>query len=117
MNSARPAEEFARSACLDCLRNYHIICVEYADLNDGAFPDALPDRPSTAAKYDAEHYIYNGAGKTAKDEAFILLEDKDGNHVGNYRYAIQSDGVLLVSKYGGLYEEYKSPNHSAAPAE
>ena len=34
--------------------------------------------------------------------------------IGNYRYAIQSDGVLLVSKYGGLYEEYKGKSQSAA---
>ena len=69
-----------------------------------------------AAKYGADHYIYHGAGKTAKDEPFILLEDKDGNHIGNYRYAIQSDGVILVSKYGGLYEEYRG-KQSAAPKE
>ena len=107
MGGGRPAEEFARSACRDCLRNYHVICIEYADLNDGKFPDTLPDKPAAAARYDADHYIYHGAGKTAKDEAFILLEDKEGSHVGNCRYAIQSDGVILVAKYGGLYEEYK----------
>jgi len=116
MGGGRPAEEFARSACRDSLRNYHIICIEYADLNDGAFPDALPEKPSAAAKYGADHFIYNGAGKTAKDEAFILLEDKDGSHIGNYRYAIQSDGVLLVAKYGGLYEEYKSQKQPADQA-
>lgn len=113
MSSARPAEDFARSACRDSLRNYHVICIEYADLNDGKFPDALPDKPSAAAKYGADHYIYNGAGKTAKDEAFILLEDMDGSHIGNCRFAIRSDGVLLVSKYGGLYEEYKGKSRSA----
>lgn len=107
MGSGRPAEEFARSACRDCLRNYHVICIEYADLNDGKFPDKLPDKPSAAAKYGADHYDYKGAGKTAKDEPFILLEDREGSHIGNCRYAIQSDGVILVSKYGGLYEEYK----------
>ena len=113
MGGSRPAEEFARSACRDCLRNYHVICIEYADINDGKFPDALPDKPSAAAKYGADHYDYNGAGKTAKDEPFILLEDKEGSHVGNCRYAIQSDGVILVSKYGGLYEEYKGKKPAA----
>ena len=113
MGGSRPAEEFARSACRDCLRNYHVICIEYADINDGKFPDALPDKPSAAAKYGADHYDYNGAGKTAKDEPFILLEDKEGSHIGNCRYAIQSDGVILVSKYGGLYEEYKGKNPAA----
>ena len=113
MGGSRPAEEFARSACRDCLRNYHVICIEYADINDGKFPDALPDKPSAAAKYGADHYDYNGAGKTAKDEPFILLEDKEGSHIGNCRYAIQSDGVILVSKYGGLYEEYKGKKPAA----
>ena len=107
MGGGRPAEEFAQSACRDCLRNYQIICIEYAELNDGAFPAELPEKPAPAAKYDADHYVYHGRGKKASDEPFVLVEDKDVNHIGNYRYAIRNDGVLLVSKYGGLYEEYK----------
>ena len=103
----RPAEEFARSACRDCLRNYHIICIEYAELNDGSFPAELPDNPAPAAKYGADHYVYHGRGKKANDEPFVLLEDKDNNHNANFRYAVRSDGVMLVSKYGGLYEEYR----------
>ena len=103
----RPAEEFARGACRDSLRNYHIVCIEYAELNDGAFPAELPEKPAPAAKYGADHYVYHGRGKKANDEPFVLLEDKDVNHIGNYRYAVRSDGVMLVSKYGGLYEEYK----------
>ena len=113
IGGGRPAEEFARSACRDCLRNYHVICIEYADLNNGEFPKELPDKPSAAARFGADHYIYHGAGKTAKDEAFILLEDKEASHVGNCRYAIQSDGVMLVAKYGGLYEEYKGKKPAA----
>lgn len=112
--SGRPAEDFARSACRDCLRNYHIVCIEYADLNDGAFPAELPEKPAAAARYGADHYVYHGRGKKANDEPFVLAEDKDVNHIGNYRYAIRSDGVILVSRYGGLYEEYKSPKQSAA---
>ena len=107
MGGGKPAEEFARSACRDCLRNYQIICIEYAELNDGAFPAELPEKPAPAAKYDADHYVYHGRGKKASDEPFVLVEDKDVNHIGNYRYAIRNDGVLLVSRYGGLYEEYK----------
>ena len=105
--SGRPAEEFARSACRDCLRNYHIICIEYAELNNGEFPAELPDKPAAAARYGADHYVYHGRGKKANDEPFVLVEDKDVNHIGNCRYAVRSDGMLLVSKYGGLYEEYK----------
>ena len=111
--NVRPDEEFTRSACRDCLRNYHVICIEYADLNDGEFPKELPDKPSAAARFDAEHYIYHGAGRKASDEPFILLEDKEESHVGNYRYAIQSNGVILVAKYGGLYEEYKGKKAAA----
>lgn len=107
MGGGRPAEDFARSACRDCLRNYHVICIEYADLNDGAFPAELPEKPAPAAKYGADHYVYHGRGKKASDEPFVLLEDKDESHIGNYRYAIRNDGVLLVSKYGDMYEEYK----------
>jgi len=107
IDSGRPAEDFARSACRDCLRNYHVICIEYAELNDGAFPAELPEKPAPAAKYTADHYVYHGRGKKASDEPFVLVEDKDVNHIGNYRFAIRSDGVMLVSKYGGLYEEYK----------
>ena len=114
MGGGRPAEEFARSACRDCLRNYHIVCIEYADLNDGAFPAELPEKPAAAAKYGADHYVYHGRGKKANDEPFVLVEDKDVNHIGNYRYAVRSDGMMLVSRYGGLYEEYKSPKQSAA---
>ena len=114
MSSGRPAEEFARSACRDCLRNYHIVCIEYAELNDGTFPAELPEKPAPAAKYGADHYIYHGSGKKANDEPFILLEDKDFSHIGDYRYAIRSDGVMLVSKYGGLYEEYKGKKQPAA---
>ena len=107
MGGGRPAEDFARSACRDCLRNYHVICIEYADLNDGAFPAELPEKPAPAAKYTADHYVYHGRGKKASDEPFVLVEDKDENHIANYRYAIRNDGVLLVSKYGDLYEEYQ----------
>ena len=103
----KPAEDFARSACRDCLRNFQIVCIEYAELNDGAFPAELPEKPAPAAKYTADHYVYHGRGKKAGDEPFILVEDKDLNHIGNCRFAIRSDGVLLVSRYGGLYEEYK----------
>lgn len=103
----KTAEEFAQSACRDCLRNYQIICIEYAELNDGAFPAELPEKPAPAAKYTADHYVYHGRGKKASDEPFVLVEDKDLNHIGNYRYAIRNDGVMLVSRYGGLYEEYK----------
>ena len=113
--SGRPAEEFARSACRDCLRNYHIICIEYAELNDGAFPAELPEKPAPAAKYGADHYVYHGRGKKADDEPFVLVEDKDLNHIANYRYAVRSDGVLLVSKYGGLYEEFKGKSSPQAP--
>ena len=114
MGGKRPAEDFARSACRDCLRNYHIVCIEYAELNDGAFPAELPEKPAPAAKYTADHYVYHGRGKKANDEPFVLAEDKDVNHIGNCRYAIRSDGVMLVSKYGGLYEEYKSSKQPAA---
>jgi hypothetical protein len=114
MGGSRPAEEFARSACRDCLRNYHIVCIEYAELNDGAFPEELPDKPAPAAKYGADHYVYHGRGKKAGDEPFVLVEDKDLNHIANYRYAIRSDGVLLVSRYGDLYEEYKGKSQAAA---
>ena len=107
MNKVKPAEEFARSACRDCLRNYHIICIEYAELNDGTFPAELPEKPAPAAKYGADHYVYHGRGAKASDEPFVLVEDKDVNHIGNCRFAIRSDGVMLVSRYGGLYEEYK----------
>jgi len=113
----KPAEGFARSACRDCLRNYHIICIEYAELNDGALPAELPEKPAPAAKYGADHYVYHGRGKKASDEPFVLIEDKDVNHIANYRYAIRSDGVLLVSKYGGLYEEFKGKSTlQASPA-
>ena len=108
MGSGRPAEDFARSACRDCLRNFHIVCIEYAELYDGAFPAELPEKPAPAAKYTADHYIYHGAGKKVDDEPFVLIEDMDLNHIANYRYAIRSDGVLLVSRYGGLYEEFIS---------
>ena len=111
---SRPAEEFARSACRDCLRNYHIICIEYAELNNGAFPAELPEKPAPAAKYGADHYIYHGSGKKAGDEPFILLEDKAASHVGDYRYAIRNDGVMLVSRYDGLYEEYKGKSTPSA---
>ncbi len=100
-------EEHARSSCRDCLRNFQIICIEYAELNDGAFPAELPEKPASAAKYTADHYVYHGRGKKASDEPFVLVEDKDLNHIGNCRFAIRSDGVMLVSRYGGLYEEYK----------
>ncbi len=114
MGGKRPAEEFARSACRDCLRNYHVICIEYAELNDGTFPAELPEKSAPAARYGADHYVYHGRGKKANDEPFVLVEDKDVNHIGDFRYAVRSDGVMLVSKYGGLYEEYKSPKQPAA---
>ena len=107
MSDGRPDEEFARSACRDCLHNYHVICLEYAVLNDGAFPAELPEKPAPAAKYELDHYIYHGAGRHASDEPFILMEDKEDNHIANYRYAVRSDGMLLVSKYGHRFEEYK----------
>ncbi len=107
MGGAKPAEEFARSACRDCLRNYHVICIEYAALNNAAFPAELPEKPAAAAKYGADHYVYHGRGKKASDEPFVLVEDKDNNHIGDYRYAVRSDGMILVSRYGGMYEEYK----------
>ena len=112
--SGRPQEEFARSACRDCLRQYHAFCMEFASNNNGTFPEELPERPSPAAEYDAAHYIYYGAGKNAADAAFLLLEDMEESHVGNCRYAIRSDGMLLVSKYGGLYQEYAGKKQASA---
>jgi len=110
---AKSDEISARGGCRDCLRNYHVFCIEHADINDGQFPDELPVKSSPAARFDSDHFIYHGAGKKAGDEPFILLEDKDGSHIGNYRYAIQSNGTILEAKYGGLYEEYKGKQTAA----
>ena len=56
-----------------------------------------------------EGFIYSGAGrKASEEEAFILIEDKSENHIGNIRFAIRSDGVLLLSKYGQPYQVYQS---------
>ena len=107
LGARRNAEEFSRSSCRDCLRNYYAICTKFANRRNGAFPKRLPAKSSTGAQYSSDHFIYRGTGKNSKDETFILIEDKNDNHVGNYRYAIRSDGVMLVSKYGGLYEEYE----------
>ena len=66
-------------------------------------------KPSPASKYGEEHFIYSGAGrKASEEEAFILIEDKSENHIGNIRFAIRSDGVLLLSKYGQPYQVYQS---------
>ena len=107
---ARTPEEVSRSACRDSLRKYHVLCIEYAEQNDGKFPDKLtPEKPSPAAKYGEDHFIYSGAGrKASEEEAFILIEDKSENHIGNTRFAIRSDGVLLLSKYGQPYQIYQS---------
>lgn len=115
IGSGKTAEEFTRSACRDCLRNFQIVCIEYAELNDGAFPAELPEKPAPAAKYTSDHYVYHGRGKKASDEPFVLIEDKDLNHIGNCRFAIRSDGVMLVSRYGALYEEYKGKKSVAQP--
>ena len=45
--------------------------------------------------------------KASEEEAFILIEDKSENHIGNTRFAIRSDGVLLLSKYGQPYQLYQ----------
>ena len=102
-------EEVSRSACRDSLRKYHELCIEYAEQNDGKFPDKLtPEKPSPASKYGEDHFIYSGAGrKASEEEAFILIEDKSENHIGNIRFAIRSDGVLLLSKYGQPYQVYQ----------
>lgn len=112
LGARRNAEEFSRSSCRDCLRNYYAICLNFANRHDGSFPKRIPRTPSNAAEYGSDHYIYHGANKKENDEPFILLEDKAENHVGNYRYAIRNDGILLVSKYGGLYEEFKNEKQS-----
>ena len=103
-------EEVSRSACRDSLRRYHEICIEYAEQNDGKFPDKLtPEKPAPASKYGQEHFIYSGAGrKASEEEPFILIEDKGENHIGNIRFAIRSDGVLLLSKYGQPYQVYQA---------
>ena len=102
-------EEVSRSACRDSLRKYHEICIEYAEQNDGKFPDKLtPEKPAPASTYGQDHFIYSGAGrKASEEEAFILIEDKSENHIGNIRFAIRSDGVLLLSKYGQPYQTYQ----------
>ena len=107
--STRTPEEISRSACRDSLRKYHEICIEYAEQNDGKFPDKLtPEKPSPASKYGEDHFIYSGAGrKASEEEAFILIEDKSENHIGNIRFAIRSDGVILLSKYGQPYQIYQ----------
>ena len=107
---ARTPEEVSRSACRDSLRKYHELCIEYAEQNDGKFPDKLtPEKPSPASKYGEDHFIYSGAGrKASEEEAFILIEDKSENHIGDTRFAIRSDGVLLLSKYGQPYQVYQS---------
>ena len=106
---AKSPEEVSRSACRDSLRKYHEICIEYAERNDGKFPDKLsPEKPAPASTYGQDHFIYSGAGrKASEEEAFILIEDKSENHIGNIRFAIRSDGVLLLSKYGQPYQVYQ----------
>ena len=108
MGGGKTAEEYAQSACRDCLTNYYNICMKFASRHDGAFPKRLPHTPSAASKYSSDHFIYHGSGKKVNDELFIMIEDKQNNHIGNYRYALRNDGMILVSKYGGLYEKYKS---------
>lgn len=116
-NPRGDGEKQARKSCQDALNRYHVICLEYADLNDGAFPAELPPKPSDGLRITSDHYIYHGKGKSAKDEAFILLEDADF-HVGGFRYAIRNDGVLLVSKYGrDEFKVFQNENQSAAKAE
>ena len=107
---SKTPEEVSRSACRDSLRRYHEICIEYAEQNDGKFPDKLtPEKPAPASKYGQEHFIYSGAGrKASEEEPFILIEDKGENHIGNIRFAIRSDGVLLLSKYGQPYQVYQA---------
>ena len=111
---AKSDEISKRRSCCDSLQNYRIACIRDAALHDDALPAELPEKLKTASKYESDHYVYHGRGKKAGDEPFILLEDKDMNHIGNVRYAIRNDGMILVSRYGGLYEEYKSPKQSAA---
>ena len=107
-----PLEESNRIACRECLRRYQEICFEYAAdrENDGMFPDTIPEHAFPSAKYSSDHFIYRGAGKSATTkEPFILIEDDDKrcNHVGNCRFAILSDGEMLISKYGRPYERYE----------
>ena len=112
---ARPAEAFDQSACRDCLYNYYLHCFEYAELNDGKFPDAIPEKLSPTSKYGADHYDYHGTGRSAAtEEPFILLEDKDDNHIGNCRFAILSNGEILISKYGRQPVKFENPAQLAA---
>ena len=104
----KPPEEVSQSACRDALRKYHVICIEYAEKHDGAFPERLtPEKPSPASKYGEDHFVYLGKDRTASEEAFMLIEDKNENHLGNYRFAIRSDGQIMLSKYGRPYELYR----------
>jgi hypothetical protein len=114
--SGRPAEEFDRTSCRDCLYNYYLECFRYAELNDGAFPNVIPEKKSSTAKYGSDHYEYYGAGKSAASlEPFILLQDKDNNHIGNCRFAIRSDGVIMISKFGRKqYDVYENAPQAAA---
>ena len=113
------------ASCRDCLRSYYDYCNDYARQSDnGDFPMELPakppmkgqpDKPNTAAKYGAGDYEYKGAGmRKTPDDVFLLIEDKENAHIGNCRYAIRSDGMMLVSKYGGDYTEYRNPKQHAA---
>ena len=111
---SKPPEEVSRSACRDALRKYHVLCIEYAEKHDGAFPERLtPEKPSPASKYGEDHFTYLGSGKKASEEAFILIEDKNENHLGNYRFAIRSDGQLMLSRYGRPYELFRGKQTAA----
>ena len=116
-------EKSHRMGCWANLKRISIDLYQYADDNNGHYPDDLKmlsesfnvdsDCRCPAAvwkswfeqgrKRDHEHgrnepflsdYNYYGKGRKSTDAPFVILEDKIDNHRGNYKNFLRSDGRI-----------------------
>lgn len=83
-----PREVGRRLRCVSHLKEAYLQISLYADENKGDLPD-------TFSVKGINHAInYYGKGRSLQEEAFILLEDAQRCHAGDFRHQIWSNGEI-----------------------
>lgn len=110
---ATPRERAKRISCTSNLKQMHLVLGQYLQDYDGFFPPDLktletynyltdwgvyhcPSRRK--ANPDFSDYLYYGKDRKLSDLPFLLLEDRDRNHPGNFHNRMLSDGTLSGGK-------------------
>lgn len=105
-----------RFSCRNNLKEYYSVLKQYAFEHDGVLPNSLDElnipRSSILSFCAKDHYEFPAAGKALNTQTpEVLLTDSQGQHAGNYRLMLMSDGSFLESLYGGEFKAVKTSDN------